>query len=293
MRLSALTSLTTEHVEEVRAILAAARAADGVAPLSESFRLAVSRGDVRHLVAYAADGAVSGYAQIDRGGTAELVVPPAHRGQGVGRALIGEALALGAQRFWAHGSLPRASELASAAGLDPLRELHLMARPLTADDTHPPTLPEGLGVSTFADRGNADEWVSLNAAAFATHPEQGQLTRADFDARAAEPWFEPEGLIYLLDATQPAEHPAIAFHWTKIDPTSAGSGVGEVYVVGVHPAYQGRGLSGPLTQLGLAHLARRGCTEVVLYVDGDNTRALSTYRALGFTDRAVDVLFGA
>ena len=50
-------------------------------------------------------------------------------------------------------------------------------------------------------------------------------------------------------------------------------------MVGVHPAYQGRGLARPLTALGLAHLAGLGLPEVVLYVDGDNTAALRTYGA--------------
>ena len=92
----------------------------------------------------------------------------------------------------------------------------------------------------------------------------------------------------------------MAFHWTKTEPGSetgrahgsgpnaVRSGTGEVYVVGVDPAHQGRGLGGPLTALGLAHLARRGLAEVELYVDGDNTAARRTYQRLGFTDAAVD-----
>jgi mycothiol synthase len=61
-----------------------------------------------------------------------------------------------------------------------------------------------------------------------------------------------------------------------------------VYVVGVDPAYQGRGLGGPVTRLGLAHLAGLGLDEVELYVDGSNTAARRTYERLGFTDAAVD-----
>jgi mycothiol synthase len=47
-------------------------------------------------------------------------------------------------------------------------------------------------------------------------------------------------------------------------------------------------LGGPVTRLGLAHLARLGLGEVELYVDGDNTAARRTYERLGFTDAAVD-----
>ncbi|MGL5928555.1 MAG: mycothiol synthase [Dermatophilaceae bacterium] len=67
-----------------------------------------------------------------------------------------------------------------------------------------------------------------------------------------------------------------------------GGEIGEVYVVGVDPAWQGRGLGGPLTRLGLAHLARAGCTEAHLYVDGDNTAARRTYARLGFAEVSVD-----
>jgi mycothiol synthase len=74
-------------------------------------------------------------------------------------------------------------------------------------------------------------------------------------------------------------------------PSDAGRGpsdAGEVYAVGIDPAYQGRGLGDPVTRLGLAHLARRGCTSAFLYVDGDNTAARRTYQRLGFVDESVD-----
>ena len=106
----------------------------------------------------------------------------------------------------------------------------------------------------------------------------------------------PAGLILVVED---ATGQVVAFHWTKVeDGTGRGpddqggrspaSGVGEVYVVGVDPAHQGRGLGGPVTRLGLAHLARLGLGEVELYVDGDNTAARRTYERLGFTDAAVD-----
>ena len=62
-------------------------------------------------------------------------------------------------------------------------------------------------------------------------------------------------------------------------------------MVGVHPAYQGRGLGRPVTALGLAHLAGLGLPEVVLYVDGDNQAAIRTYTGLGFRSIMVDVMY--
>jgi mycothiol synthase len=68
---------------------------------------------------------------------------------------------------------------------------------------------------------------------------------------------------------------------------------GEVYVVAVDPAYQGRGLGRPVTLLGLQYLAEHGVEDVILYVDGDNPAALKVYRGLGFTTRSVDRMFAS
>jgi len=274
--------------QNLRGLWARAAEADGVGAVSEAFRLAVGppRDGVVHLLRHAGDGTVVGYAQVAEAGTAnavaELVVDPPQRRQGHGRALLDAALAEGARSVWAHGMLPAAAALAQAAGLEMTRSLHLMKRPLTDADAVDPPLPPGFSVRAFAPGRDDETWVRLNAAAFARHPEQGRLTVADLHERMALPWFDPAGLILVVeDATEDV----VAFHWTKAEPEEP---AGEVYVVGVDPAHQGRGLGGPVTRLGLAHLARLGLHEVELYVDGDNTAARRTYERLGFTDAAVD-----
>ncbi|MFL6176527.1 MAG: mycothiol synthase, partial [Ornithinibacter sp.] len=185
-----------------------------------------------------------------------------------------------ARSVWAHGMLPAADALARAAGLVMTRSLHLMSRPLTDADAVDPVLPQGFSVRAFEPGRDDQTWVALNAAAFARHPEQGRLTVADLHERMAQPWFDPAGLLLVVDD---ATGQVVAFHWTKVEGAK-----GEVYVVGVDPAHQGRGLGGPVTRLGLAHLAKAGLREVELYVDGDNTAARRTYERLGFTDAAVD-----
>ena len=240
-----------------------------------------------------------GYAQVASAGTpdavAELVVDPPARRHGHGRALLDAALAEGARSVWAHGMLPAADALARTAGLELTRSLHLMTRPLTDADAVDPVLPGGFSVRAFEPGRDDETWVALNAAAFARHPEQGRLTVADLHERMAQPWFDPAGLLLVVED---ATGQVVAFHWTKVEhgtgrgPDASANGVregvGEVYVVGVDPAHQGRGLGGPVTRLGLAHLARAGLREVELYVDGDNTAARRTYERLGFTDAAVD-----
>lgn len=313
------TEIGAESAAELRAMWSRAEAADGVAPVSETFGFALDRPreGVVHLIRYAGDSGAVGYAQVAGGGSdpavAELVVDPEHRRHGHGGALLEAALAEGAQGVWAHGMLPAAAALARSAGLTLTRSLHRMARPLTAKDAVAPDLPQGFSARPFVPGEDDEEWVALNAAAFASHPEQGRITVPDLHERMAQPWFDPAGFILVTDDD---EGRVVAFHWTKVDPPrrlpegstddhtgpkdiSSGDcgndgvrdGTGEVYVVGVDPAYQGRGLGGPLTRLGLAHLAGLGLAEVDLYVDGDNDAARHTYSRLGFEDVASDAQY--
>lgn len=123
--------------------------------------------------------------------------------------------------------------------------------------------------------------LAVNAAAFAHHPEQGGMDRADLDARMGEDWFDPAGLLL---ATDEATGALLGFHWTK----QHSSALGEVYVVGIAPAAQGRGLGRTLTLAGLHHLAGRGVDEVLLYVESDNAPAVAVYSRLGFAHADVD-----
>ena len=300
-------TLTPTEVARVRDLQAAATAADGVSPLSEQtvLSLGAPSGRVRHLLGYAAEQ-LTGYAQLEgasgTGASGELVVDPAARRQGTGRALVDAVLAAApGARLWAHGRLPAAQALAAATGLEAVRELHKMARPLGAADLDPAaaTLPAGFSARAFVPGQDEQAWLATNAAAFAHHPEQGRMTLADLRERMDQPWFDPAGFIIVEADASVADDAAgevAAFHWTKVDPEQRSSAdpsrtAGEVYVVGVHPAYQGRGLGRPVTALGLAHLAGLGLPEVVLYVDGDNQAAIRTYTGLGFRSIMVDVMY--
>lgn len=301
------TSLTPAQRAAVQVLGDAAARSDGVAALSEQTLLSVagdigpSAGDAPravHVLAYAGDD-LAGYAHLGGGAElgggkpwGELVVTPAARRQGFG-ALLWRALSEREPgvRVWAHGSLPAAQAFAAAIGLVVVRELHKMARPLTPDDATPVPLPDGFRARTFVPGRDEGAWLAANAEAFADHPEQGRLRRADLAERMAQPWFRAEDLLIVEHEDTPGE--VAAFHWTKIEQPGHGDTrrVGEVYALGVRPAYQGRGLAEPLTRLGLAHLVARGSTEAVLYVDGDNAAALSTYRRAGFRSIMVDVMY--
>ncbi len=98
----------------------------------------------------------------------------------------------------------------------------------------------------------------------------------------AEPWFDPAGLL-VADSGDGL----LGFHWTK----QHSDVVGEVYVVAVDPAAQGRGLGKALTAAGLAHLASLGVRRIILYVESDNTAAIATYAGLAFAHASTHVQY--
>ncbi|WOC12884.1 mycothiol synthase [Gordonia sp. MP11Mi] len=280
-------ALTAADVDRALAALDAAEAVDGVDALSEQHRLAVRNGGALHVVTE------HGYGNVlePRDGEApmaEAVVHPDHRGRGEGRVLVGAVLDAAAElgerpQVWAHGDLSAAQHVADALGLDRHRELLQLRRPLAEPL---PELPhrDDVVVRTYRP-GDDDEILRVNNAAFDWHPEQGGWTPHDVDERTGSSWFDPEGVFLAFDAAD--QDALLGFHWTKVDKP----GLGEVYVVGVDPAAQGRGLGNLLTLAGLHYLAGRGLADVELYVEGDNTAALHTYDRLGFTRYRADITY--
>jgi len=230
---------------------------------------------------------------VVRDGELELVVAREARGRGVGSALVaqvtsegagGAAAAPGAPHLaWAHGGHPAARALADRHGWAPVRTL-LQLRAPVADAPPSVDLPDGHRLDAFraGDPADEDAWLTLNAAAFAHHPEQGRMTLEDLRAREAEPWFSGDDLLLLRDASG-----ALAGScWLKVE-----DGIGEFYAVAVRPDLQGQGLGGVLMRAGSARLAGRGLTAAALYVEGDNEPALALYRRSGFTQHAIDVQY--
>ncbi len=139
-------------------------------------------------------------------------------------------------------------------------------------------LPDGVRIRRFMPGHDEDALLRVNAAAFADHPEQGRLDLNDLRARMAEEWFDPAGLLMAWEDGE-----LLGFHWTKVPLRDGAPGpVGEVYVVGVSPDAQGRGLGKQLTLAGVQHMASQGRTEIILYVDAANAPAVGLYRRLGF-----------
>lgn len=280
--------LTPDQARQVSELVDRATEFDGKAPVSEQGRHAIAgRGQARHLVILDGDDVV-GYAQLQAGSgehpdMAELVVDPARRRQGIGTALAASVFDEGrpGARVWAHGNIDAAKGFARALDLTVARELLQLRRPLDVPVLPEIVVPEGVTLRTYLGHEDDAEIVRVNNAAFSWHPEQGGWTQAEIDERTAEGWFDPAGLFLAFADTDPDT--LLGFHWTKVHPPEGDDPeLGEVYVVGIDPAAQGRGLGRVLTLAGMHYLRDRGLATVLLYVEGDNTAALNTYEKLGF-----------
>jgi mycothiol synthase len=245
--------------------------ADGAPPLSDDALTHLSSGEVRHAVARKA-GRLVGYAQR-RDDAAEIAAEPDVAG------LLVDELRTPGLLVWAHGRRSRLTRVLRERGFTEVRELYQLRRPL-ADLPPDPPLPADVTVRSFRPGQDEQAWLEVNAAAFATHAEQGRRTLAELQALMAEPWFAP-GDFLLADRGGEL----LGFHWTKVHSAD----LGEVYVLGISPTAQGLGLGNALLVRGLRHLGERGCTQVLLYVDGDNTAARRLYERAGFVEHDLDV----
>jgi mycothiol synthase len=229
---------------------------------------------------YALWTVADGGAALLRDDALDLAVAPDARRRGLGSALAEAALADAPEvvTAWSHSDHPAAAVLARRLGFEPTRKLWVMERDAARVDV--PHV-EGVTIRGFRD-SDAAEVLRVNAAAFAHHPEQGSMDEADLAARMSEPWFDRAGLLVADLGDR-----LLAFHWTKQHSAS----LGEVYVVAVDPAAQGRGLGRAITAAGLEHLAARGVGRIILYVESDNDPAIATYTNLGFRHTSTHVQY--
>lgn len=304
-------------------LAARAALVDGQAPFNDQALVDASTG-ARSLLLAERGGGVVGAAVVGRGELEFVIDPEWRGeglGRELAAVLLANH-AEGRLLAWAHGDHPASRRLAARFGFEPVRTLLQLRRALgeapdaagapdggsapdaagapdagsapdgagAPDDAGTPgasdavTLPAGYTLATFRGGRDIDDWVALNAAVFADHPEQGSLTADDVRFRQSEAWFDPDDFLLLRDA----EGRLAGYNWLKIEP---GDPVGEIYVIGIAEAHAGHGLGRALMQAGLARLRERGCREAALYVDGENTRAVALYRSLGFDDHTIDVQY--
>lgn len=164
-------------------------------------------------------------------------------------------------------------------GLQPQRDLYRMERSLPMEQR------TDIETRSFVVGQDEAAWIDVNNRAFAWHREQSGWDMEMVLERQAEDWFDPDGfLVHEIDGK------LAAFCWTKVhadeEPPS-----GEVYVIAVDPDFHGRGLGRALTLAGYQHLESDGITRGILYVDADNTPAVTLYRDIGLEVAVVRRLY--
>ncbi len=288
-------NLDEAHFKKIQHLLNACAEIDGLNPFSEHAILHMQYGketEVKHYSCYS-DGRLVGYAHVDSsdlvlGPNVEVAVLPDFRRHGVGKRLIDEVVIKHDQRpirLWAHGLTTGAAALAANCGFEQIRTLWQMRRSLITPIPDP-LFPRELDIRKFNSSTDIDAWIECNQAAFASHPEQGRWTITNLQHRLSESWFDPNGFkVAIFDGK------IVGYGWTKVDAVSADSKLGEVYVVGVHPDWQNRGLGRAFTLDALCFLRSQNLNSALLYVDAENQPAINLYESIGFAHWDTDTLF--
>ncbi|MEA2003033.1 MAG: mycothiol synthase [Actinomycetota bacterium] len=275
--------LHEDQRDDVRALVAAVTTTEERPPLSENKAMRLEGAlDSREVVVIDDDGSLVGYGQAawhrgegDGPGhwALEVVVAPQSRVDSIVARLI-EDLRVDVgddeSTLWSRSNY--VSETATTHGWLRQRvlwEMHVNLPIAPADAVD-------LGFRFEAFRVGTDEgaWLEANNATFAGHPENGQMTRRDLEIRMAQHWFDSAGFVLAWHGAQLA-----GSCWTKVHD----NGVGEIYIVGVVPKWEGHGLGEALVRLGLDHLTDvKNTKNAMLFVESSNERAIDLYQRLGF-----------
>jgi len=227
-------------------------------------------------------------------------VHPAHRGRGVGRALLEWQLARGAEihierhpeaparlAVGVFESMPSLESLVQRAGLTAVRWYRQMDRPLT--DLPEPRTVGGVELVPFTwDRD--DEVRRAHNAAFTQHHGSSERDAASWQVMfTGQRAFRPDLSVLALDE----DGAVVAYTLVYVyESDTRATGVREAHFgqIGTLPAARGRGLATAAIVQSMRVAAESDCQTAGLQVDSENvTGALRLYESLGFATHRTQV----
>jgi mycothiol synthase len=218
----------------------------------------------------------------------DLTVHPDHRRRGHGRALaaagrdIVRAQGLDELRLYVPPHLPGSVAFAEALGFRYVSSLWLFE--LDAGHAVPgPQFAPTVAVRPLRWDEDLDRYVAFMNEAFRGHPSPMSWTVGQIRHVHELPDFDPTLILLVADATDPDR--LVGFTVLETNPAPAaedGGPTGSVGLVGVVPAWRGRGLGRELLRWAVGELRRRGIEPIDLSVEAENEAATRLYRAHGF-----------
>lgn len=284
-RSGAVRSFRTADLPAIRAIMEASLRSDSIPGLvsSEIERRLVRLSAEPDGIAVALDGEhVVGYCApiVD-----DLTVHSAYRRRGHGRRLVAATRAhlatRGERQLVLYVPTHLESSVAFAEALGFRYRSSLWQFELGPDATVAgPEFPAWVTTRHWRPDENVEAWVRFVDAAFDGHPTPLQLTAEIVRRVHAAPGFDP-GSICILAANVDPDTP-IGFARVELLQDPGTLPTGYVNMIGVLPAWRGRGLGMELLRWGVAYLRDRGAARIQLAVEAANERATALYRRHGF-----------
>ena len=208
----------------------------------------------------------------------ELGIHPTHKERGIEREVVKSALTrakgLGARVL--HISVPPSEfwrNLLEEEGFSQVRCYWMMQ----SDDGKVPSveLPQGFVIESFRP-GDEERLTQVQNASFDGSWGFCPNTVEEVSYRAGMSVCTPEGILLLTHGDDTA-----GYCWTFIEGDSQNP-VGVIGMIGIVPAYRGRGLGRPILGAGMEYLQSFGAKYIKLDVDGENSAAIGLYTSVGF-----------
>lgn len=195
--------------------------------------------------------------------------------------------------IWLRSGFITNINISSKLQFEPVRKILIMEKKLI--NIEKITVKNGqIKLRNFISGIDENNWLRFHNLVFKDHPDQSGWNQKDLSQRLVESWFDKNGFFIAL-----IDNLIVGSIWTKIHnfPPLRSSflqnfhAIGEIYITAVHPKYEGFGLGRTLTLSALNYLKSQGLDRVILYVDSNNTKALTLYKSIGFTEINEDVLY--